>query len=131
MTPLLVSHYAVDEIFPKVAAYLHSALGTHIGWTLPDLHSACSSRNALLFVDEVEHPKAVMVARFEVWGGEQVLNCIAMGGAGGENWPEAMAHIKRFAALYGARAVVFHGRKGWQRVLPEAEVIYQSYRIRT
>lgn len=129
MTPFLVSHFAVDEIFPKVAGYLALALGTHTEWTVPALHTACSNRGAFLFVDEVEHPKAAMVARFETWGGEPVFNCIAMGGAGGENWPEAMAHIRRFAAIYGAKAVVFHGRKGWQRVFSDAEVLYQTYSL--
>lgn len=128
MTPFLVSHYAVDEIFPKVAGYLQTALGTHTGWTIGDLATLCSNRGGFLFVDDCQAPHNALVGRFEVWGGEPVFNCIAMGGSGSEDWQEAMEHIKQFAAIYGAKSVVFHGRKGWQRAL-NAEVIYQTYRM--
>lgn len=129
MTPLLVSHYAIDAVFPKVASYLAEALGTATAWTVADLATVCSNRGAFLFVDDASHPGNALVCRFETWGGRQVLNIIAMAGKGGEDWPEALDTIRDFAVVHGAESVVFHGRIGWQRKLPEARVIYQTYEI--
>lgn len=128
MTPQLVSHYAVDHIFPKAAPIIAKALGTHTAWTMADLASLCSNRGAWLFVDCIDQPKDALVGRFEIWGGQQVFNIIAMGGSG-ENWPDAMDTIKDFASLYGVKTIVFYGRIGWQRVFKDARVTFQAYAI--
>jgi hypothetical protein len=126
--PFLVSHYAVDAVFPKAAPILAKALGTHTGLTLADLGAICSNRGAFLFVNCIDHPKDAMVGRFETWNGQQVFNILAMGGEG-EHWPEAMETIKQFARQYGASKIVFHGRRGWARALPETREIYRTYAI--
>lgn len=128
MTPFLVSHFAVDAVFPKAAPILAKALGTHTAWTVAELATLCSNRGAWLFVDNIEQPKDACVGRFEVWGGQQVFHIIAMGGQG-ENWPDAMDTIKDFASTYGVRSIVFYGRIGWQRVFKDARVTFQAYQI--
>ena len=126
MTPQLVSHYAVDHVFPKCAPILAKALGTHTAWTMGELFTLCSNRGAWLFVDDLNQPKDALVGRFETWGGKPVFHCIAMGG-NGENWPDAMDTIADFASNFGVKAIAFGGRIGWQRVFKNARVTSQTY----
>ena len=128
MTPQLVSHYAADAVFPKAAPILAKALGMHTGLTLSQIGTMCSNRGAWLFVDCPDNPKDALVGRFETWGGAEVFNIMAMGGAG-ENWPDAMDTIKDFVSLFGVKTIVFNGRIGWQRVFKDASVLYQGYAI--
>jgi hypothetical protein len=127
MTPQLVSHFAVDAVFPRVAQYLAPALGLHTAWTVADLATICSNRGAWLFIDCHEDPKAALVGRFEVWGGKPVFNILAMGSGVNADWPEAMDTIQDWANTFGVKQVVFHGRKGWQRTFENARVIFQTY----
>ena len=129
MTPQLVSHFAVDAFFARVAQYLAPALGTHTELTLPVLATLCSNRGAFLFVDEYDNPKNALVGRFETWGGKPVFNILVMGGEGNADWPSAMDTIQDFASTFGVKTIVFHGRIGWQRVFKDARVIYQTYQI--
>jgi hypothetical protein len=126
VTPFLVSHYAVDAVFPKVAPILAKALGTHTAWTVAELATMCSNRGGWLFVDNIEQPKDALVGRFEHWGGKPVFHVIAMGGTG-ENWPEAMNGIQDFANTFGVKTIAFGGRIGWQRVFKNARVTSQTY----
>jgi hypothetical protein len=128
MTPQLVSHYAVDAVFPKAAPILAKALGSHTAWNIPDLATLCSNRGAWLFVDDLNAPKDALVGRFEIRGDGEVFNIIAMGGKG-EDWPAAMETIKDFVSTFGVKFIDFGGRIGWQRLFPGARVMYQNYRI--
>lgn len=129
ITPMLIAHPFVDLVFPKAAPWLAKALGKHTSMTIPRLLRMCSAREAFLFVDDPQEPQNAMVAQFDKWGGDDVLVVLAMGGKGGENWAQVFQSVKDFAKAYGAKAVSFEGRMGWQRALPEARVIRQTYRI--
>ena len=129
MTPQLVSHFAADAYFQRVAQYLAPALGTHTGLSLAELAVLCSNRGAFLFVDDHETPRNALVGRFENWGGSQVFKILAMGGEGHADWPEAMNTIADFASVFGVKRIVFHGRVGWARVFKDARLLYQTYEL--
>jgi len=125
----LVAHPYVDLVFPKVAPWLAKAVGKFTSLTLPDLLSLCSARRAFLFIDHPEEPTNALVGQFDTRGGESVFVVLAMGGRGGENWPKLFDAVAEFAKTYGSKAVYWEGRKGWQRVIPKAKVIKQTYRF--
>ncbi len=129
MTPQLVSHFAADAYFSRVAPYLGKALGTHTGLSLAELGALCSNRGAFLFIDDHERPRNALVGRFENWGGSEVFNILAMGGEGHADWPEAMDTIADFCSTFGVRRIVFHGRLGWQKVFKNSRVLYQTYEL--
>ena len=130
MKPRDVHPLMVDVIFPKVAPYLAKALGDHTAWTLQDLWSECRTGRALLFVDDIDNPQNALVARFETWGGSQVFHLLVMAGEGGGAWPQAIEAVNDWRRQYGCKRTVFSGRKGWERALRKADVIYQAYELK-
>jgi hypothetical protein len=119
LTPVLVSQFSVDIVFPKIAHYLQPAIEHNrcSEWTLDAVYSECVAGRMLLFVDDQINPKNALVARFATWGGERVFYIAFMGGEGGENWADVFQHIKSFALRYGVARVTANLRDGWMKFL--------------
>lgn len=131
MKPKLVNHYDVDAIFNKIANMLsRSVVGRPTDWTIFQLFQMCSSRQAFLFVDDYENPKAALVCRFIWWGPQCVLEIIAMASNVTENWAEALEEVKAFAAGMGVTKITLSGRAGWKRALRgKAKVVGYIYEV--
>jgi hypothetical protein len=119
VTPFLVSQYAVDITFPKVAGYLAPAIEHNrcSEWTIDSVYQECLAGRMFLFVDDMLNPQNCLVARFATWDGERVLYIAFMGGEGGENWREAFRHMREFANRFGVTRVAANLRDGWLRHL--------------
>ena len=119
MTPIPVSHWAVDMVFPKIADYLRPALEHNriSVWTLDGIYTECTSGRMTLFVDDIENPTACAVAMFQTWGMERVFYIAFMGGAGNTDWLTAAPYWKEFARKFGVTRVVSLVRPGLTRLL--------------
>lgn len=117
MTPVPVSQFAVDIVFPKIAPWIEPAISHNrcSEWTLDAVYGECVNGRMMLFVDDMQTPKNALVGKFSTWGGERVFYIAFMGGAGGENWPVAMRQIKEFAAKFGVTRVTANLRDGWMK----------------
>ena len=115
MIPIPVSQFAVDVVFPKVAAWIEPAINHNrcSEWTLDAVYSECVAGRMILFVDDMTNPQNALVGKFAIWSGERVFYIAFMGGAGGENWPDAFQHIKAFARKFGVTRVAANLRDGW------------------
>lgn len=125
----LISVPYIDGVFPKVSGWIARALGKHSAITLPRIYQMCRASEAFLLVDHAAEPTNAMVVQFDNRGGDRVLLVLAMGGKGGENWNTMFDEVCTWGKSLGAVRAVFDGRKGWQRVLPKAKVISQTYAV--
>lgn len=119
----------VDRVFPLVLPYIEASARQNSNLTAADAYMMCASRRAMLFVDDLDEPRNAMVCAFEMRSGVNTLNVLAMGGKGGENWSKLLAGVREFGRRFGAPKTRWVGRKGWQKVLPEARVIGQVYEV--
>lgn len=119
MNIIPVSHLAVDVIFPKVAPWLEAAISHNrcSEWTLDGVYAECAASRMVLFVDDMANPQNALVGRFTNWGGERVFYIAFMGGAGGEDWPQAMRQVREFAARFGVVRITANLRDGWLKYL--------------
>lgn len=110
-----VNQFAIDILFPKVAHWIEPAISHNrcSEWTLDGVYAELVAGRMILFVDDMNEPQNVLVASFRNWGGERVLYIAFMGGAGGENWPEAMEQMRNFAARFGVTRITANLRDGW------------------
>lgn len=117
MIPLPVHQLAVDNLFPKIARYLAPAIDHErcSEWTLDSVYQECLAGRMILFVDDMLDPKNALVGSFRVWGGDRVFYLAFMGGEGKADWPQAMRHLKMFAASFGVSRVTAHFRDGWAK----------------
>lgn len=129
MSLYLVGLLDMDRVFPLVADFMASSYKTFGNVAPHDLYRMCCTRQAFMFVDVLETPRNAVVCALETRGGETVLNVIAMGGKGGENWKSMFAEICDFGKRFGASRTRFNGRKGWQKVLPQARVVGFIYEV--
>ena len=112
-----VNQFAVDIVFPKVAHWLEPAIMHNrcSEWTLDSVYGECVNGRMILFVDDMANPMNALVASFRTWGGERVFYIAFMGGAGGEDWPQAMEQMRNFANRFGVTRVTANLRDGWTR----------------
>lgn len=117
MIPVLVSQYAVDVVFPKIAAHLDKAIKHErcSEWTLDSVYQECLAGRMFLFVDDMLDPHNALTCRFANWDGERVLYIAFMGGAGNADWRQAMKHIRTFATRFGVSRIAANARDGWAK----------------
>jgi hypothetical protein len=71
-----------------------------------------------------------LVCRPEQWGGKQVLRILALTGWEMDAWLPALKSYRQWPAALDVKSVVFEGREGWKRMLPEARVVRSIYEVR-
>jgi hypothetical protein len=121
----LVPYLSVDAVFPKVAKYLKKAIdhGGVSAWTVPSLFSACATRQAYLFVDDLINPKNAATLQFPIWGERTVCYIMFLGGEGGMDWRDEMQHFRRFAQSMGVTQIYANVRDGLLPILPHKRVV--------
>lgn len=121
----------VDEIWQQIALGIEQACrrcGDDI--TGPYLFGECRAGRALLFaMIDVGRVNAALVCRVENWGGRRVLRILAATGRGMADWLDAITTHRLWPGHLACEKIVFEGRRGWERVLPEARVIRQTYEV--
>lgn len=133
MIPQLVSHYAVDAVFPRAIPHFLKALEKvpSTDLTIPFLWSECSARRMYLYVDDLNRPNNAAIIKFQQWtSGELALKFIVMGGEGGEDWDQCLDYFARVAKENGAQWVTWGGRTGWERKQSRARKLYATYGMR-
>jgi hypothetical protein len=126
----LVPLNEVDRVWPLLSEGLVEACrrgGDDL--TAFDMLAQCRTGKAMLFVALAdEEVKAGMVVRPELWGDRQVLRILALTGWGmdvwlpwllGWDWPKQV----------GIKTVIFEGREGWKRMVPNARVLRTVYEV--
>lgn len=122
----------VDAIWQDVAPLLAKCQDEHHGdCSVGDLWQHCRSGNAFLLVyHEDLNIRAASIWRPEHWNEGPVLRCIIIAGQDMSTWfDEGMKLLREVAVRCGSKAIIFDGRKGWDRVLPDAELIRYTYRM--
>lgn len=127
----LVPLAEVDHAWPAIAEGMKEAVrrgGDDL--TVPYLFQACRSGAALLFVAVAdEEVKAALVCRPEQWGAKRVLRILALCGWDISDWLPTLRSYRTWPNALDVEAVVFEGRKGWERTIPEARVLRQIYEV--
>lgn len=132
MNSTLVRPADVDEIWHLISERIDACLRERHGdCTAGDLWTLCRAGTAFLLVaHDGTAIKSASIWRFETWTNEPVFRCLIAVGEDMESWFEGVREIvTRMAKEGGAKSLVCDGRKGWQRRIPEAQVIRQTYRI--
>lgn len=127
----LVPLIHVDEIWQQIAPGIEQACrrcGDDV--TAPYLFGECRAGRALLFaIVEGGCVNAALVCRVENWGGRRVLRILAATGRGMAEWLNAITTHRLWPGHLACEKIVFEGRRGWERVLPEARVVRQTYEV--
>jgi hypothetical protein len=121
----LVPYLSMDVVFPKVAKYLEKAIN-HEGcssWTITSLYSACATRQAYLFVDDLIDPKNAGTVQFQIWGGRTVCYIMFLGGEGGMDWRKEMRQFRQFAHSMGVTQIYANVRDGLLRVFSHKRIV--------
>jgi hypothetical protein len=128
----LVPVHAVDHVWPLIADGMQEACRRSGDDLTPwFLLQACRRSDALLFVASAgDAVKAGLVCRPEQWGGKQVLRVLALTGWEMDAWLPALKSHRQWPAALDIKSVVFEGREGWKRLLPEARVVRSIYEVR-
>jgi len=130
----LVPAGEVDQVWPDIAEGMKEACrrcGDDVSvW---HLFSWVRRSDALLFIAAAdigpEESQAALVVRPEQWGGRPVLRILALTGWDIDRWlPELAAH-RDWPDMLGAKTVIFEGREGWKRKLPQARVVRSIYEV--
>lgn len=86
-------------------------------------------RSSAAFLFVTEGVKCGVVVRAEQWGPERVLRILAITGHDIEEWLPGLVRSDEWKAYLGDMPIVFEGRKGWERVIPNVKVIRTLYRL--
>ena len=127
----LVPAGEVDQVWPEIAEGMREACrrcGDDVSaW---HLFSWVRRSDALLFAAMADGSiKAALVVRPEQWGGRQVLHILALTGWDIDRWlPELAAH-RDWPDMLDIQTVIFEGREGWKRKLPQARVVRSIYEV--
>jgi hypothetical protein len=127
----LVPLAEIDRVWPILAGGMKEAVrrgGDDL--TVPYLFQQCRSGAALLFVAVAdEEVKAGLVCRPEQWGSKRVLRILALCGWDVSDWLPTLRSYRTWPNALDVEAVVFEGRAGWKRVIPEARVLRSVYEV--
>lgn len=120
----------VDRIWPSIANGLEDACRATGGDLTADyLWSECRAGHAFLVIaSRRDEMLAASVWRFEKWTSGRKLCCLALYGHDMRAW--LVPHrdmILEMAKAGQATAIVTTGRKGWERLFPNATVLRQTY----
>ena len=116
----LVPFAQVDATFPYCELFFQQAIkrGGGDDLTVPYLWSECRSGRAFLYVHGKEQIQNAMILRFE---NPDIARILVMGGDGGLDWMEEIEALGETIKNH-AKKLVFQGRKGWQRKLPNTRI---------
>lgn len=131
MTIHLVPVADVDGIWPHLQSGMAEACN-RCGDDITPWHllSWCRRSDALLFVWFAdEEIKAGLVVRPETWGKEQVLRILALTGHDIDEWLPWLEACDVWKTYVGDLPIIFEGRKGWERKVPNASVLRVVYRM--
>lgn len=128
MTISLVAPNSIDAVWPSVRDHLEKAFkyGIH-DHTLPSLYVFCRSGRGFLFTDETR--SAALILSFDLKRDGQVAEVVIFGGEPGVNWPEWIESVSQFARVNGALKLVTYGRKGFQKLIPNARFSHAYYEM--
>ena len=121
----------IDGVWPAIANGMKEACWRCGGDITPDwLFQICRKGEALLFVaHEGEEIKAGLVCRVENWSGAKVLRIQAACGMNMETWLQSVMDYREWLDNLAIEKVIFEGRKGWERMVPQARVLRQVYEV--
>ncbi len=72
--------------------------------------------------NDFRNPLAVAVTRLEDWSGESVLRIVCLAGVERKRWLHLIERLEDLARFNGVSRVMWEGRKGWARLLPDYQV---------
>lgn len=122
----------VDRVWTMVAEGLENACRETGGDITADyLWSECRAGAAFLVVIERGGDIAgASVWRFEKWSSGKKFRCLVLYGRNMSDWlAEHRRLTLRMARVGGANGIVAGGRKGWERLFPDAKVLKQIYEV--
>lgn len=128
-----VPPHLVDQLWRHVADGLEHAcrktggdIDAHYLWT------QCRSGQATLMV--IARDKKIIGAsvwRIERWSSGQVCRCLCLYGKDMRGWlAEHVKKVKELAKLGHADRLVTEGRRGFERLFPQAKILRQTYEVR-
>lgn len=121
----------VDQVWPHLSEGMKEACRRGGGDLTPDwLFAVCRKGDALLFVAHDDLViQAGLVCRVETWSGQRVLRILAACGWDMDQWLPAVREYREWLRNLDISRVVFEGRRGWQRAIPQARVLRQVYEV--
>lgn len=127
----LVPLIHVDEIWQQVALGVEEACRrSGDDMTGPFLFGECRAGRALLFaIIESGNVNAALVCRVENWNGCRILRILAATGHGMADWLGAITSHRLWPEHLACQKIIFEGRRGWERVLPEARILRLTYEV--
>jgi hypothetical protein len=119
----------VDSVWQQVSEGLQgSLLKTGGDLAIGELWQDCRGARSFLVVAHGDTIKAASVWRPEVWQTGTKLRCVALYGKGMSDWLPAMRGVATdIAKACGATSFITEGRRGWEKVFPNAKVLRVLY----
>ncbi len=124
----LVRLYEIDDVWPHLLEGFAEAC-RRCGDDVSTWHLQMWLRrsDALLFV--TDGIKAGLIVRPEQWGEERVARVLSCTGRDMQEWLTDAIGSDVWRAHLGDLPIIFEGREGWKRAIPNARVLRVVYRI--
>lgn len=133
MNFVLLRSDQIDGVWPQLAEGMaESCKATGGNMTAGWLWQECRSGHAFLIIGhEADAVKVGLVVQFQTLGGEPILRGLGLCGQGFRDWAIGLADfLRQIAKSGGAQWFIDDGRPGMSRLVPGAEVVSITYRVK-
>lgn len=119
----------VDRIWPLVRGYLLNAIEYADGkYTEESVLESIRNRQMQLWVAGETEVLVACVTTICDYPGKKVCNLMFVGGKDMNEWKHSLSLIEEWAKSLGCDSLEVWGRKGWERILSDYDVIHTVIR---